>query len=131
MTFNTEDMRFQACEALPSGEGEGASGCVAGCVCNGAQRWREGVHAAAHTSAGVPSSNPLPLPRSPTHLPTCPLPLLPGWWSTLFMPRSYLMKHGGRKWRIWVRRAAAPDDYRFENLATRIRTNIFIQVSAH
>ncbi|GIL83282.1 hypothetical protein Vretifemale_12125, partial [Volvox reticuliferus] len=51
-----------------------------------------------------------------------------GWWASLFMRRDLRMSHGGRLWKLWVRRAAAPDDYRFENMSTRIRTNILIQV---
>ncbi|GLI59905.1 hypothetical protein VaNZ11_001947, partial [Volvox africanus] len=51
-----------------------------------------------------------------------------GWWASLFMRRDLRMSHGGRLWKVWVRRAAAPDDYRFENMATRIRTNILIQL---
>ncbi|GLC33556.1 hypothetical protein PLESTM_000084200 [Pleodorina starrii] len=51
-----------------------------------------------------------------------------GWWASLLMPRKMRLEHGGRQWRIWVRRAAAPDDYRFENISTRIRTNICVQV---
>ncbi|GIL83284.1 hypothetical protein Vretifemale_12126 [Volvox reticuliferus] len=51
-----------------------------------------------------------------------------GWWASLFMRRDLRMSHGGRLWKLWVRRAAAPDDYRFENMSTRIRTNILIQM---
>ncbi|GIL52929.1 hypothetical protein Vafri_8662 [Volvox africanus] len=51
-----------------------------------------------------------------------------GWWASLFMRRDLRMSHGGRLWKLWVRRAAAPDDYRFENMSTRIRTNILIQL---
>ncbi|EFJ47418.1 hypothetical protein VOLCADRAFT_105141 [Volvox carteri f. nagariensis] len=50
-----------------------------------------------------------------------------GWWASLFMRRDLCLSHGGRLWRLWVRRAAAPDDYRFENMSTRVRTNMLIQ----
>ncbi|KXZ54617.1 hypothetical protein GPECTOR_4g682 [Gonium pectorale] len=51
-----------------------------------------------------------------------------GWWSALLLRNRYpQLTHGGRRWRIWARQAAPPEDYLFENLATRIRTNMLIQ----
>ncbi|KAG2433250.1 hypothetical protein HXX76_008318 [Chlamydomonas incerta] len=68
VTFNTENMRIDACNALPS-----------------------------------------------------------GWWSAWFTPKQFLFEHAGQKWRLWVQRAASPDDYKYENMSTRIRNNYLIQ----
>lgn len=59
-----------------------------------------------------------------------PLPYhaAPGWWSAWLAREHLRFPHAGRLHRIWVQPAAAPEDYRFENLAWRVRANMGIQV---
>ncbi len=54
-----------------------------------------------------------------------------GWWSAWLAREHLRFPHAGALHRIWVQPAAAPEDYRFENLAWRVRANMGIQVRAN
>ncbi|KAG2490975.1 hypothetical protein HYH03_010649 [Edaphochlamys debaryana] len=51
-----------------------------------------------------------------------------GFWAGLFWGKKHRLQANGKTYRIWAKHASAPDDYRFENLATRMRRNVMIQV---